>query len=59
MPLATQAPIPEPLTTKFFANMLNLEILIQTHNHDFRTVDELIQHYAVLSFWGLIANCYA
>ena len=58
MPLATQAPIPQPLSTKFFADMLHLETLIQTH-HDFKVVDELVQHYAVFLLWREGAHTFA
>ena len=38
---------PKPLSTKFFADMLALELNIQSKDYDFRDIDELVQLYAV------------
>lgn len=47
--MSSQTPIRQPLTTKFFADMLNLEMAIQSRTYDFNSIDELIQLYAVIS----------
>ena len=38
---------PKALNTKFFVNMLNLEVMIQTRDYDYKNIDELVQLYAV------------
>lgn len=40
---------PKQLSTKFYADMLNLEIKIQAHDYTFKNIDELVQLYAVLT----------
>ena len=38
---------PKPLTTKFFVDMLNYEVMISSRDYDFKDIDELVQLYAV------------